>query len=87
MVRIGPLAGVERTLFASAYEVCRVGTICQDAELVIADEDVVWSCAACGEPIAAGQELSCCTCGLPARLVGGDALVLERIELEVPDDV
>jgi hydrogenase nickel incorporation protein HypA/HybF len=87
VVRIGPLAGVDRELFAGAYELCRAGTICQDAELVIADEDVTWCCAACGAPIAAGGVLACARCGWPARLVGGDALVLERIELEVPDHV
>jgi hydrogenase nickel incorporation protein HypA/HybF len=87
VVRIGPLAGVDRELFTGAYDLCRPGTICQDAELVIADEDVTWCCAACGAPIAAGGALTCPTCGWPARLVGGDALVLERIELEVPDHV
>jgi hydrogenase nickel incorporation protein HypA/HybF len=87
VVRIGPLAGVEPTLFASAYELCRSDTICRDAELVIADEDVTWRCTGCGAPIAAGRVLSCPTCGWPAGLAGGDALVLERIELEVPDHV
>ena len=86
-VRIGPLAGVDRELFASAYELCRPGTCCRDAELVLMNEDVVWRCAACQAPIAAGEALACPRCGWSARLVGGDAIVLERIELEVPGHV
>jgi hydrogenase nickel incorporation protein HypA/HybF len=86
-VRIGPLAGVDRALFAEAYEVCRAGTRCRDAELVLATEDVDWRCAACDAPIPSGVALVCPTCLLPARLAGGDAIVLERIELEVADHV
>ena len=86
-VRIGPLAGVERGLFATAFELCRPGTLCGDAELTIADDDIAWRCAACGGEIPAGSVLTCPACKLPARLVGGDALTLERIELEVPDHV
>jgi hydrogenase nickel incorporation protein HypA/HybF len=86
-VRIGPLAGVDRALFAEAYELCRPGTRCGDAELVLATEDVDWRCEACDAPIPSGAALACPTCLLPARLAGGDAIVLERIELEVADHV
>lgn len=87
IVRIGPLAGVERDLFATAYDLCRPGTLCDAAELVITREDVDWRCAACGAQIPDGTRLVCPACGWPARLEGGDALVLERIELEVPQHV
>jgi hydrogenase nickel incorporation protein HypA/HybF len=86
-VRIGPLAGVERDLFTTAYHLCRPGTLCADADLVIAGEAVTWHCDVCGAVIPAGNVLTCPTCALPARLAGGDALVLERIELEVPQHV
>ncbi|MBI3784729.1 MAG: hydrogenase maturation nickel metallochaperone HypA [Deltaproteobacteria bacterium] len=86
-VRIGPLAGVERDLFHTAYQICRAGTLCGAAELVITGEDVVWRCEACGAEIRAGNVLACPTCGWPARLAGGDALLLERLELEVPSHV
>jgi hydrogenase nickel incorporation protein HypA/HybF len=87
VVRIGALAGVERALFASAYAHCRAGTICARAELVIAAEDVLWRCAACGASIVNGRALTCAMCGGAAELAAGDALVLERIDLEVPGDV
>lgn len=86
VVCIGPLAGVDATLFASAYEICRPGTLCQRAELTIMGEQVAWQCEICGAAISAGGILGCPACGLPARLTGGDALILQSIELEVPED-
>lgn len=86
-VRIGPLAGVEPELLVTAYGHLRVGTLCAGAELALAGEDVVWRCEACRVVLVPGHTLCCPDCGLPARLAGGDALVLERIEMEVPAHV
>jgi hydrogenase nickel incorporation protein HypA/HybF len=86
-VRIGPLAGVERRLFASAFDTCRGGTLCSGADLELADDPVAWCCEVCGARIPEGRALNCPACEWPARLTGGDALVLERVELEVLDDV
>ena len=83
-VRIGHFSGVEADLFAAAYEVLRPGTLCANAELAIAREAGEWCCGACGTTVPAGAELVCPECGWPARLVRGDDLLLERIELEVP---
>jgi len=41
-------------------------------------------CDVCGTEIAPGRVLACPSCGWPARLTSGDALVLEHLELEVP---
>ena len=86
-VRIGTLAGVERELFITAYRMCRPGTLCAAAELVITAEATSWRCDACGAVIPEGSALTCPTCHLPARLASGDALTLERIEFEVPEHV
>jgi len=86
-VRIGPLSGVDAGLLATAYEHLRAGTCCAAASLALAGDEVVWRCEACGRTLSAGATLCCPACGLPARLAGGDALVLERIELEVPSRV
>jgi hydrogenase nickel incorporation protein HypA/HybF len=86
-VRIGPLSGVDAGLLVTAYGHLRVGTLCAGAELALVGEDVVWRCEACGKVLSRGAALCCPECGLPARLAGGDALVLERIELEVPAHV
>ena len=45
----------------------------------------LWRCPGCGEGLARGARLHCPTCDRPARLAAGDEIVLERIELEVPD--
>lgn len=86
-VRIGRLGGVEPALFAAAFELARIGTICERAELELETEDVRWECDACGYDIPQGDVLVCPSCGWPARLARGDALVLERLELEVSDRV
>jgi hydrogenase nickel incorporation protein HypA/HybF len=83
-VRIGELAGVEPDLLSSAYALCRERTVCANAELAIEPVAARWSCSRCDRPIAVGQILRCAVCGEPARLAGGDEILLERIEMEVP---
>ncbi len=83
-VRVGEQAGVELDLFRTAFEMARDGTICSQAELELVAEPVRWQCPGCGETIAPGWVLRCAACDLPARLVQGDAILLERMELEVP---
>jgi hydrogenase nickel incorporation protein HypA/HybF len=86
-VRIGPMGGVEPALFAAAFAMSRIGTICEHAELELKSEDVRWICEMCGGTVPAGRALVCPCCGWPARLAGGDALILERVELEVASHV
>jgi hydrogenase nickel incorporation protein HypA/HybF len=86
-VKVGPLAGVDPGLLATAFRDRRAGTVCADAELVVVGDAIDWRCTACGAPIPPGSVLVCPSCAMPARLAGGDALVLERLELEVPDHV
>jgi len=83
-VRVGELAGVDPVLLVSAFAMCRVATVCEAAELDVETVAVRWQCGACGQAIAAGEVLRCPGCGAAARLVGGDEIVLERVELEVP---
>ncbi|HEY6001385.1 MAG TPA: hydrogenase maturation nickel metallochaperone HypA [Anaeromyxobacter sp.] len=84
-VRVGELSGVDPELFRTAYETFRAGTICEKAPLALAHVAASWSCPACRKPIARGAVLRCTACGEPARLDdGGDALMLDRIEMEVP---
>ncbi|QQR74977.1 MAG: hydrogenase maturation nickel metallochaperone HypA [Holophagales bacterium] len=83
-VRVGELAGVERELLASAFELARLGSCCAAAELELVDAPARWECGRCGREIPRGGVLRCGECGAPARLAGGDEIVLERIEMEVP---
>lgn len=83
-VRIGQAAGVEATLLHTAYETFRTGTICADAPLDVEEVAVRWACPEGHGDITPGRPLTCAACGRPARLVAGDEIVLDRVELEVP---
>lgn len=80
-LRIGERAGVELELLRTAFETCRVRTPCAAAELQIAEIAMAWRCPKCG----AATALRCQPCQVPARLIAGDEIMLDRIELEVPD--
>jgi len=82
-VRIGSLAGVEPELLASAFTLCREGLL-EGAALEIERVEANWACPRCATAVPAGAALRCTECGLPARLVSGDELLLEQIEMEVP---
>jgi len=84
-VRVGELAGVDADLLRTAWSVFREGTMCARAEIELAAEAARWVCSRCGGAIEAGAALRCPRCAVPARLASGDALVLERIEMEVGD--
>ena len=84
-VRLGELSGVDPELFRTAYETFREGTICASTPLTLRQVTATWSCPRCRRPILRGEVLTCPDCKEPARLdEGGDALTLDRIEMEVP---
>ena len=84
-VQIGELSGVDCELLATAFEVFRAGTICERATMTIDRTPAKWSCPKCGAEIPRGTALRCATCREPARLISGDEIILQRIEVEVPD--
>jgi len=83
-VRIGELSGVEVDLLTAAYATFRERTICEHAELAVEAVPAEWGCPECGSVIARGVPLRCPRCGVPAKLTGGDEILLDRIEMEVP---
>jgi hydrogenase nickel insertion protein HypA len=82
-VALGEAAGVERELFELAYATFRERTVCAAAELEVVPVAVRWACPGCGREPEPGAPLACVACGRPLRLVAGDEILLERIELEV----
>ena len=82
-VRLGALSGVEPELFAAAFTLVRQGLL-QDAVLDLRRSEAVWTCPECASAIPAGGVLRCAACGVPAKLVSGDEILLEQIEMEVP---
>lgn len=82
-VQLGELSGVEPDLLATAYETFRDRTICAGAPMVLDRVAATWECRKCG--LAVHGRLRCEACHGPATLVRGDEIVLQRIEMEVPD--
>lgn len=82
-VRVGCAAGVDVPLLKTAYETFRLSTMCEHAPLDVEEIPERWGCPSGHGDIPKGSRLQCQTCGRPARLVSGDEIVLERLELEV----
>jgi hydrogenase nickel incorporation protein HypA/HybF len=82
-VRIGMDAGVDVELFKTAYLTFRERTVCEHASLDVVTVPAEWACPACGRRIEPGHVLQCPDCRTPARLVAGDEIILDRIEMEV----
>ena len=83
-LRIGELAGVDPELLGLAYQTFSAGSLCDRASLHLETIPARWSCPACQAEIQRGDVLRCPDCGLPARLVAGGEILLQRIEMEVP---
>lgn len=83
-VRLGELSGVNEELLASAFQMCREGTLCGGATLELERVPVRWECRACARPLEQGEVLRCPDCDEPVRLAAGDELILQQIEMEVP---
>jgi len=84
-LRIGELAGVEVELLRTAFDTFRARTVCDCAELAIRSVPAAWRCTRCNAEIASGAVLQCLACKRPATLVAGDDIILDRVEMEVPD--
>jgi hydrogenase nickel incorporation protein HypA/HybF len=82
-VAIGAVSGVEPELFETAFSLCREG-ILADTRLEIRRVEAAWSCPSCGHDVSGDTVLRCAACGEAAKLSGGDELILEQIEMEVP---
>jgi hydrogenase nickel incorporation protein HypA/HybF len=84
-VSVGALAGIDVSLLRTAYDVCRPGTVCETARLDVTGVPARWQCSRCARDVEGGGPLRCSICQAPARLAAGGDILLDRIELEVPD--
>jgi len=85
VLRIGGLSGVEPPLLKRAFEVARMGTLAEHAELVIERGTVVVKCRQCGGSSAVPvNRLLCTYCGdWRVQVVEGEELLLLSVELEL----
>ena len=86
-VSIGPLSGIEATLLERAFPLAAAGTCAENAYLDIDSVGIVVQCHECGrESSAAANRLLCGSCGdYRTRIVSGDEMILQRVELDVPE--
>lgn len=83
-LEIGVLSGVEPDLLKNAWPIATAGTIAEQAVLHIETGELVVECTVCGATTdAAPNRLTCGACGdNRTRIVSGDELMLQRVELE-----
>ena len=84
-LKLGPLAGVVKEALLSAYEIARVGSSLEGAELVIEEVPVMAYCPTCGtaRAVVSVQQFCCIECGTPAhQLVSGRELEVVALEIQ-----
>lgn len=88
-LRVGPLSGVVPDLLRSAFPLAAAGSAAEGAELLIGESAIRVSCQTCGaETDASANRLLCGACGdWHTRLIAGDELILESIELQMKEAV
>lgn len=86
-VRIGPLSGVVPELLASAFGLAAAGSAAEQAVMELVNAPVQVRCQSCGaETAAAMNRLLCGACGdWHTQLISGDELILESVELRMPE--
>jgi len=86
---VGPLSGIEPDLLKRAFEIARLGTIAESAELDIQTGPVIVECSQCGASSEVRlYHLVCGSCGnWQVRVTQGEELLLLSLELSgIPDD-
>jgi hydrogenase nickel incorporation protein HypA/HybF len=88
VIAVGPLSGVEAPLLKNAYPIASVGTVAENAELVIEQLPIRVKCTQCGsESEATANKLICKQCGdWRTELISGDEMMLMSVELEKAKD-
>jgi len=83
VLSIGPLSGVEPPLLERAFEIARMGTMAEHAELEIQTGPIVVKCRICGNSGEAdSNRLLCPTCGdWRVSVEQGDEMLLLRLEV------
>ena len=83
LLRVGALSGVEPPLLERAFEIARMGTLAEGAELHIDSGPVVVKCRQCGASSAVlPNRLLCGQCGAwQVNVTEGDELLLLSVDL------
>ena len=86
-LRVGRLSGVVPELLRSAFDATKRGTLAEDATLEIGTAPFDFRCRACGgHAFREDPGPACAACGsADIELRGGMDIVVEKIEIEIPD--
>ena len=86
-VQIGALSGIEPTLLDSAFTMIRVGTVAEQAQLIMQTSPVTVLCRKCGtQSEVAANRLLCNACqSHETALLSGDELILASVALNCAD--
>jgi hydrogenase nickel insertion protein HypA len=86
-VQIGALSGIEPTLLDSAFTMIRVGTVAEQALLIMQTSPVTVLCRKCGtQSEVAANRLLCNACqSHETTLLSGDELILASVALNCAD--
>ena len=86
-VQIGALSGVEPALLDSAFTMIRVGTVAEQAQLIMETTPVTILCRKCGaQSEVAANRLLCNACqSHETTLLSGDELILASVALNCAD--
>ncbi|HIJ83101.1 MAG TPA: hydrogenase maturation nickel metallochaperone HypA [Magnetococcales bacterium] len=81
----GPLSGVESALLQHAFEIYKKGTLADQAVLTIENQPLRIHCRDClGDSEASINDWTCPECAsLATEVIGGDALILARLQLDI----
>lgn len=84
LLRVGALSGVEPPLLLHAFEIARMGTLAENAELEIEEGPVVVKCQECGgSSVVPVNRLLCTYCGeWKVNVTEGEELVLLSLDLQ-----
>lgn len=85
-IRVGPLSGAEPALLRRAWPLAAAGSVAGAATLEIETTPIRVHCERCdADSDATANRLLCGLCGdWRTRLIGGDELLLARVELSAP---
>src|SRR5512140_2302069 len=86
-VQLGELSGIDAHRFAAEFDLAPRPAECKSATLDLHLTPALWECRECRRPFSRGEALRCEECGLPAQLVRGEERLLNRLEMEVPDEL
>jgi len=86
-VQIGALSGVEPMLLDSAFSMIKVGTVAEQAELILQTSPVIVLCQLCGtQSEVATNRLLCNACqSHETTLLSGAELILASVALNCAD--